>query len=454
MSNSNKHIAIIGGGLTGLSLGFFLSKQGIPFTIIEKSNRVGGVIQTNSEHEFTYECGPNTGVLGTIEIENLLQELSNDCTIEIANETAKKRLILKNGEWHALPSGLISAICTPLFTFRDKIKILGEPFRKKGNNPNETIHQMVDRRLGKSFHNYAVAPFINGVYAGNTDKLITRFALPKLFNLEQEYGSFIKGTFAKSKLNKKQGTPTPSKKVFSCIGGLSSIISALEKRLSPNIQLNCNTISITKNESTYTLHWIQDSIEKSENFSHIITTCNPFEINNIIPNISKEQKQILNSSTYAPVVQASIGFKEWNGISIKAFGGLISPIENRNILGVLFTSSMFRNKSPQNGALLSIFMGGMLRTDIISLSDSNILEILKTEVSDLLKIPIWNPEIIKIHRHTHAIAQYNIEMEAILKTIQEIENANPNIYIAGSIKDGIGMADRVKQAYSISQKVI
>jgi oxygen-dependent protoporphyrinogen oxidase len=192
-------VVIVGAGLTGLTLAFYLKKAGIKFKIAEKLPRTGGVIQTINENGFVYETGPNTGVVSHPELAELFEDLADKCTLEIADPNAKRRLIWKNRMWHAIPSGLLSAINTPLFTWYDKFRILGEPFREKGTNPNETLAELVRRRLGQSFLDYAVDPFISGVYAGDPNKLITRYALPKLWKLEQDYGSFIGGSIKKSK---------------------------------------------------------------------------------------------------------------------------------------------------------------------------------------------------------------------------------------------------------------
>lgn len=190
-------ITIIGGGLTGLTLAFYLKRAGKKVTIIERNHEPGGVIRTFTEQGFTYEAGPNTGVLSSPELVQLFDDLGDTCSLEVANPNAKRRLILKDGSWEALPHNLSSAITTPLFSLYDKIRILGEPFRKKGSNPYETLDKLVARRLGKSFLDYAVDPFISGIYAGNPANLVTKFALPKLYNLEQNYGSFIRGAIKK-----------------------------------------------------------------------------------------------------------------------------------------------------------------------------------------------------------------------------------------------------------------
>ena len=130
--NKNQKIAIVGAGLTGLTTAFYLKRAGIDVHIFEKSDRAGGVIRTHTENGFTFESGPNTGVLGQPEALELIENLKGDCELEIADEAAKARWIWKGKKWRPLPSGLIGGITTPLFSFTDKLRLLGEPFRKPG----------------------------------------------------------------------------------------------------------------------------------------------------------------------------------------------------------------------------------------------------------------------------------------------------------------------------------
>ena len=101
-----KDIVIIGAGLTGLTAAYHLNKAGANFIVLEKSDTYGGVIQSEKEKGFLYEKGPNTGVLGTPEMAELFEELSDKCKIELANDQVDKRYILKKGKWEKLPSAL------------------------------------------------------------------------------------------------------------------------------------------------------------------------------------------------------------------------------------------------------------------------------------------------------------------------------------------------------------
>ncbi len=222
-----RDIIIIGAGLTGLSTAFNLKRQGRDVLVLEKADRIGGQIRTYHEDGFTYESGPNTGVVSFPEVTELFQNLQGSCEMETARESSKRRLIWKGNRFHALPAGPLSAVTTPLFTLTDKFRILGEPWRKKGEDPDEPVGALAQRRLGKSFYEYAVDPFVSGVYAGDPMKLTTRYALPKLYNLEANYGSFIRGAMAKAKEPKTDRDRLATKKVFSAVGGLQKMVEAL-----------------------------------------------------------------------------------------------------------------------------------------------------------------------------------------------------------------------------------
>lgn len=449
---TNKQIAIIGAGLTGLTTAFYLKKAGVPFRVFEKENRAGGVIQTISENGFTFEKGPNSGILSAPETVELIEELSNRCRLEIAEPSAKKRLVWKSPKWRELPSGLWSGIATPLFSCYDKFRILGEPFRAKGTNPDERLDQLVLRRMGRSFLDYAVDPFVLGIYAGDPSWLVPRFALPKLYNLEQNYGSFIGGAIKKGREPKSERDKKATKDVFSIEGGLSKLIEALIAEIGEeNIVLNCDTLTVRKSENeTFSL---QNGEQELGEFGQVISTVGGHAIPAIFPFISEEKANKITQMKYARVVQFSLGFNNWKGITLNAFGGLVPWKEQRDLLGVLYLSTIFKGRAPHEGALFSVFMGGLRRPEIFDMSDQALTELLASEFPKMMGLSEFNPDLVKIHRYAYAIPQYGPESEQKLATISEIEQSNPGLILAGNVRDGIGMSDRIKQGRQIAENL-
>ncbi len=441
-------VVIIGAGLTGLTLAFYLKKAGKKVLILEKENRTGGVMRTIHKDGFTFETGPNSGSMGSAEMAELFEDLGDAVELEVANEQSKQRWVMKNGQWHSLPSGLWMGLTTPLFSFYDKIRILGEPLRKKGINPHETVAQMVERRLGKSYLDYAVNPFVSGIYAGDPSQLVTKYALPKLYRLEQNYGSFIGGAIKNAK-TKTERDKKATRQVFSAKGGKQNLIDALTKAVGDaNILLGINEINITK-EDLYSIILREHSIEAET----VVSTTGAHSLAQLFPFVEKKLMQDIQQLRYAKVVQAVVGFKQWKGKALTAFGGLIPERENKDILGILFPSALFSGRAPEGGALMTFFMGGIKRPDIIKMSDNEIKAIVKRELKESLQCEA-TPDLLEITRYQEAIAQYDASSKERLEAISKIEKQYPGLILAGNIRDGIGMSDRVKQARTIASAIV
>jgi oxygen-dependent protoporphyrinogen oxidase len=458
-----KKATIIGAGLTGLTTAYYLKKTGWKVTILEKDNRTGGAIHTHRQDGFVFESGPNTGMISHPEVAELFEELGDIVQVEPANEEAKRRLIWKEGRWHALPSCMKAGIKTPLFSWRDKLRLLTEPFRKPGRNPDETLAEMVRRRMGKSFLDYAVDPFILGIYAGDPSQLVTRYALPKLYNLEQNYGSFIKGTFKKHSelIREKKKDPElynyhkkADKRMFSMSGGLDNLVNALTEKFDDDeILLECHNISVCPADNIFTTKFEHQGETKMVESDALITTTGAHEVPNILPFLRDDEKEKITNLVYAKVVQVAVGYNHWRGIPLRAFGGLVPSREHRDILGILFLSAFLKDRAPKGGALLSVFLGGVRNQDIVDLTDEEIKRLMFPELQKMLMVPDKKPDLLRIFRHTHAIPQYGISTGERLKTVEAIQKHFPGLVLGGNLRDGIGMADRIKQGMTMAQEL-
>ncbi|MFC0877601.1 protoporphyrinogen oxidase [Saccharicrinis sp. FJH2] len=451
MDKSKSSYAVIGGGLTGLTLAFYLKKYGKDVTVLERDVRVGGVINSVNEDGFLFETGPSTGVIGSPELVLLFDELKDKIEVETANAESKNRWIWKNGKWLALPSGHKHSVSTKLFTLKDKFRILGEPFRKPGTNPDETVADMVVRRLGRSFLDYAVDPFVSGIYAGDPHKLVTRFALPKLYRLEQDYGSFIKGTVAKHKQPRTELEKRVSREVFSIKGGLKELIKALAEEIGQDsILTGCQDLSVQPDTEKYTITFTNGEGKKVRKTYHqVITTVSGNNLPDLLPFVEESTMKDLSNARYAKVVQAIAGFNAWKGIKLNAFGGLIPSKEKRNALGILFPSSIFAGRAPEGGAVISLFMGGSRKPEMVDMSDEEIKEIVLKEIRETLQCS-EKPDLLNIYRYHHAIPQYEASTAQRLEAIETVQQQYQGLILAGNIHDGIGMADRVKQATKLA----
>lgn len=443
-------IVVIGAGLTGLSTAFHLHRQGRDVVILEKADRVGGQIHTYHENGFTFESGPNTGVVSFPEVAELFQMLEGSCQLEIARESSKRRLIWKGDRFHELPSSPVSAITTPLFRLSDKFRILGEPWRKKGTDPDEPVGALAARRLGKSFYEYAVDPFVSGVYAGDPMKLTTRYALPKLYNLEANYGSFIRGAIAKAKEPKTDRDRLATKKVFSAVGGLQRLVEALSKDL--RIITSANNLKVmptADGQWSCTYNGTEEIVSRK-----VVTTVGAYALPALLPFIPEAQMQKMSNLFYAPIIQVILGVKNARGLDFPAFGGLVPSKEQKRVLGILFPSSCFEQRCPEGGALYSYFIGGARHTDYLQKSDDEIREITLEAFHSMLKYPAdMQPDLLRIFRHEHAIPQYWSDSGERFATIEALQQQYPGLILAGNMRDGIGMGNRIHQGATIASSI-
>lgn len=443
------NVVVIGAGITGLTCAFQLKRRGANVTVLECQDRIGG--QINSQHigDFIFESGPNTGVVKHPEVAELFEQLNGACELETALESSKRRLIWKGDKFHALPSSLASALKTPLFKWYDKIRILGEPWRKKGNDPYESIGSLAERRLGKSYVEYAVDPFLSGVYAGDPYKLPARLALPKLYNLEQDYGSFIRGAIAKAKLPKTERDRKATKKVFSARGGFSNLVNALVDAIGQeHFITSALDIKIIPEGDGWQITFNKDGEQRQINASKVVTTCGAYSLPSLLPFIEKETMDDLSNLYYAPVVQVGVGIKDCGDNQWLAFGGLVPSKEKKQVLGILFPSACFEGRCPKPGATMAYFIGGRRHPEMLNKTDEEFVNLVNETLNDMLKYDKnKKADEIRVFRHEHAIPQYEASSDARLAAVEKVQAQYPTLRIAGNLRDGIGIGDRIKQGF-------
>jgi protoporphyrinogen/coproporphyrinogen III oxidase len=446
-------IGILGGGISGLSLGFFLRELGEEVLIIESTKRVGGAIKTESKDGFTYEFGPNSLLNTSSKITDLIKKIGLESELIQANAIAKNRYIVKNGSLVALPSSLVTFISSSLFSFKAKLRLLKEPFIPKGTNENESLSTFVSRRLGQEFLDYAINPFVAGVYAGDPNQLSVKYAFKKLFELEQKYGSLIKGQINGAKERKKRGEVAKnSAGMISFKNGLGSLITYLEKYLEASILKDCSIEAI---------HQLNDGWSVS--FKHVLETADFDLLINTIPAhkqmdlpftfLKKDNRKTFQEVYYPPVTVVQVGYeKSTISHELDGFGYLTPEKEGRKILGCLFSSQIFDNRAPQDHILLTNYIGGARQPEQASLSDNDLLDLVYEEHKQLLGAK-EKPVFSEIIRWKKAIPQYTTHYAVVKMSIEEMEKANPGLVFSGNWVNGISMSDCITQAAALAEKL-
>ncbi len=455
--NESHQVIILGAGITGLTVAHHLNRNGMDVKVLEKEDHTGGTMTTVHKDGWVIERGPNSG----LETTPLLQELFNEVGIMdkllYANSYSDKRYILRKGRLNPIPMGPASFISTRLWSASGKLRIFIEPFIGRANK-EESIAEFVDRRLGKEILDYAINPFVAGVFAGDPSKLSVRAAFPKLYALEEKYGGLIKGTFMGARERKKRKEKAKDRsRQFSFTGGMQDLPDAIAAGLGNRIRCNVKILSVKKNPNTagrkYIIETSSDNIQTHYESDYIIFAIPSYAASGLLKDLDNSISMQLNSIYYPPVAEVFLGYQtEQVGYKLDGFGFLVPEKEKRKILGTIWSSTIFNGRSPEGHEGFTTFVGGSRQPEMAALPDDELLSTVRGELEELMNVH-GDPVISFINRWERAIPQYQLGHLEIIKQIEEFENRYPGLILGGNYRGGISVSDCIISAKGISERV-
>ena len=445
---------IIGAGISGLVLAYHLHRLQKPYLLVEASNRVGGYLQSVVEGNYLFEMAANS-ILADAEIVDFLHTLGLQEQILYPNTSSNKRYILKNGKYAALPSSPPALLWNNFFSWKTKYKILKEFANKTSSPEAETVAEFFDRHFGKEIVEYAVNPFVMGIYAGNPEKLLIAKTFPQLLDLEKQYGSILKG-FIKNKsaqrklsLNFREGMETLPKAIAKNLNirFQTKVISI--KHTTDNTQADTKKYTITAQEISQNIESIHKHITLQAD--NIVITSPSFQTQEFVAQLFPEFAKALQKIYYPPLtVVHSVFKKSAVGLQLDGFGALHPKIENAFSAGTIWTSSVVENRCPIDEIMLTSFIGGAVAPEKAALDDAVLVEKLNEELNKLYKIT-EKPILQRITRWKNAIPQYD---EAMLETDKQIENlAKQQIFVCANWNLGVSLADAMHKGKALAEKL-
>jgi oxygen-dependent protoporphyrinogen oxidase len=443
-------ITIVGAGITGLALGFLLKQEKIPFVILEKKQRSGGIVLSHEQDGYFFDVGPHSAVLD-MATEFFLEQIGVKNEILIPETASDRRFILRDNTLHELKPHPINFIATSLLSAKGKMRLFAEPFiPKKKDNHEESLHDFTERRLGKEAADYLLNPFIAGIYAGNPRQLSLQAVFPKLAEMEQQHGSVIKAL----KHYKKQNPDAQERKIFSFKKGLHQLTQHLKNILAEHLIEDIEVTSIHKTQNVFQLKTLQQQELKIFQTEKVLFTSPAYHTSEILKDISPNISNILSRVYYPPVLQLSVGYdKKQIDKTAKGFGFLVPEKENKTFLGAIFQSAVFPNRAPKGKASFSLFIGGARNEELFSqYSKEQIIDKTLKEFQQIMKIK-GTPETIFSYKWERAIPQYEMGYVNTLNAITEFEQQNKGIYLAGNYVSGVGVADCIKKAIQLSKQL-
>ncbi len=444
-------IAVIGGGITGLSAAWELQKRGIEYTLLEASDRWGGKVISsklelkNGAH-FLVEGGPDTLITRKPEAWDLAAELGLlDQVTDPGSETSGT-YVLDQGSLHPIPVSPSRFFSTPLLTLRGKLRMLAEPFQPaRRDDEDESLANFVRRRLGQEALDKFIGPVLGGIYNTDPETQSIMVSSPIMREMEKDGGGLFMGALLRAFRAPKKKTGRP--RFVSFKNGLQTLTDELSRQLTGDLRLNSRVEKITRAGSGFNIFITDGTTIHADG---IILTTLANQTSGMIQEISPAAVQKLEAIRHQNIGTLSLVYLDSDIPSEPVISGLMIPRrEKRMIDAVTFTTRKMPERSTAGYSVVRIFIGGGA-PEMVDFSAPQLIEAVQKELAGLFGITAV-PQTWTSFRWQNGFPQAEV---GHLKRVDEIEKLLPrSLALAGSSFRGIAVPDCIRQGREAAAKL-
>lgn len=445
-------IAIVGGGISGLSLAFELKQRGQQAVVLEASGNVGGLVSSRSEGGFLIETGPNSILDREPSMRGLVAMLGLTPEVKRASTAVKRRFILRNGAPRELPSSPPSLFGSAALSFGGKLRLLCEPFtRRRNSDDDETLAAFSRRHFGQEVTTHVIDAFQQGIFAGDPERLSVSAAFPALFELEQQHRSLLLGAMRMKKDTKAEDAGGG---VFTFTNGLEALPAALHRALGDGVRLHCEVKALELSDAdgwrlAVNDRGRSDSLEVDE----VVLALPSYAAARLLLPLHSELANELNEISWAPITVVHIGFSRQDvPTAPQGFGYLIPAVEGRRMLGAIYVSSVFPHRAPDDAVLFTCLVGGARQPELAAADDGTLLRDVRGELALALGIQA-EPRLVEIIRWPKAIPQYNVGHEARVLRLEALTQSLPGLHLHGHSYRGVGLNECVRASAAMAARM-
>jgi oxygen-dependent protoporphyrinogen oxidase len=482
-------VAIIGGGIAGLAAAYEVEKSrrsgsDVEYTLFESRDRLGGSIASETFNGIILERGPDSFLSEKPAGGELCRELGLADQLTPSNDANRKTYIvvknrlvpLPDGLMFLIPTKLVPTALTRLFSPATKIKMALEllhPPRASGQD--ESVAALVERHFGREAVDRLADPLLSGIYGGDATQLSARTVLPKLVEMETEYGSLTRGMLAAHKqMRAKMAAmradagreasgqsngqrPAGPRSIFTTLkGGLQQLVDALEASLKSEWVKKSTAVDSLEREGN---GWRLLSEGGDEFYDAVILASQAFTAGRLLAPTDAALGDELNGIPYSSSITVNLVFDESQlGPLPDGFGFLVPAVEGRAMLACTFVHRKFVGRTPTGKAVLRAFLGGAKNEALLDQSDEVLVATVRRELSEILGARIIGPHIpaeaTQVSRWRRAMAQYAVGHQERIKRVRERVAALPGLRLAGNAYDGIGIPDCIRTGRNAAKELL
>jgi oxygen-dependent protoporphyrinogen oxidase len=459
-------IAVIGAGISGLSTAHAIERLAaeagldVEVTVFEREDRTGGKIWSIREEGYLCEWGPNGFLDSKPMTLELCERLGIGNRLERSNDNARKRFIYSGGILNRLPENGPMFLKSKLISWPGKIRLAQEAFKpKRTDGVDETLADFARRRLGGEALDKLIGPMVSGIFAGNPETMSLKSCFPRIHELEQQYGGLLRAMIKLAKQKKAEtragkqvaSAAGPGGVLTSFTGGIQELTDATARSLRGTVQVSHAVTGVKPVAGGWELR-----LADGANFdAELVVSAAPAHVlKELTWTLDGELSELLAGIPYAPMNVICFGYERQKvGRDLDGFGYLIPRKEGCQILGTLWDSSIFPERSPEGYVLLRSMMGGATNPEAIQLSDAEVRQRTMAELAKIMGI-VAEPDFVRIFRHQRAIPQYVVGHAERLAAIDERLKAHPGLILTGNAFFGVGLNDCVNAANRAGAQVV
>jgi oxygen-dependent protoporphyrinogen oxidase len=453
-------VAIVGGGISGLSAAYYLAKHGIGCTLIEQRDRLGGVIRTERIHGCVLEAGPDSYISQKPWALQLIRELGLGAGVIGSNDRERVTYVLKRGKLVPLPDGLmlmiptkiLPLVKTSLLGWGTKIRMGMEWFRQpsvgQAPGPDQSVADFVAEHYGREAVDYLAEPLLAGVYGGDPSRLSIASVLPRFVELERKYGSLTKGVLHERRNTAKQAKGMP---LFQTLkGGLGQLVDALVEQTRPAPELLRGTAEALERQAAGLRIRVNGAWLEAD---RVVLASQAYQAGALLGSVDAALASLLNAVPYSNSITISLGYDRAGfRHPLNGFGFLIPKKERKLMVACTWVGTKFSHRVPEDKAVLRCFAGGE-NAGVLSLSDEELAAGVRSELRDIMGVT-ETPVFTHIARWPRSMAQYTVGHADRVEEIESRVAQIPGLHLAGNAYHGIGIPDCIRMGKEAAEAIV
>ena len=456
----SERIVVVGGGITGLSMAYYLQKKARAagrepeIVLVEKSDRLGGKVQTDHDRGLIIEAGPDSFLARKAWLSDLCKELGLPLvgTRPNLNRTYiwhKGRLVsLPLGMQIMIPTKLVPFLTTPLISWRGKLRAGFDLFHRKGTKDgDQSMGSFVRRHFGTEVLDRVAAPMLGGIYAGDPYEMSLEATFPMFLSMEKKYGSLLLGA-------RKSAPPKgPTGSAFVTVAnGLRSIIDALVAAL-PTVQYRMSTeVTSIQPRSGGKGYKVALSDGSTLDADVVMLGAPGFVSARLLADLAPEAARELDEIPYNSAVLVSLGYRvEDVPRPLDGSGFLVPKGEPLEITASTWVTTKWPHTGPGDLALIRGYLGRAGERDWCSSSDDEILSAVKRDLETTMGITA-DPVLYRVNRWPDSLPQYRVNHLRKAERIDAHMEKVPGLYLAGAAFRGAGLPDCVREGGEAAER--